>query len=81
MPTKTYKMRSRTAEEGKHTVVDLPLEFEGKRAFAVWDSITFGNFKFKARVEIDASLLQKIGYRDCDYYYRGHLVLQRPQNN
>ena len=81
MRTKTYKMRSRTAEEGTNTEVDLPLEFEGKRAFAIWDSITFGNFKFKARVEIDPSLLQKSDYRDCDFYYRGQLVLPRPENN
>ena len=81
MPTKTYKMRSRTVEQGKDSEVDLPLEFEGSRAFAVWDSITFGNFKFKARVEIDPTLLQKISYRDCDYYYRGNLVLPRPENN
>ena len=81
MCTKTYKMRSRAADDGKNSLIDLPLEFEGKRAFAIWDSITLGNLKFKARVEIDPNLLQKIGYRDCDYYYRGHLVLPRPQNN
>ena len=81
MCTKTYKMRSHAADAGKNSLIDLPLEFEGKRAFAVWDSITLGNFKFKARVEIDPSMLQKIGYRDCDYYYRGQLVLPRPQNN
>jgi len=74
-------MRSRAADDGKNSLIDLPLEFEGKRAFAIWDSITLGNLKFKARVEIDPSLLQKIAYRDCDYYYRGQLVLPRPQNN
>ena len=81
MRTKTYKMRSRTADDGKNSLIDLPLEFEGQRAFAIWDSITMGNFKFKARVEIDPSLLQKSGYEDCDYYYRGELVLPRPENN
>jgi hypothetical protein len=81
MRTKTYKMRSRAAENGKETHIDLPLEFEGKRAFAIWDSIAFGNFHLKARVEIDPSLLQKIGHRGCDYYYRGQLVLPRPENN
>ena len=81
MRTKTYKMRSHTAEEGKNATVDLPLEFEGKRAFAIWDSITFGNLKFMARVEIDPDLLQKGDYREFDYFYSGQLVLPRPENN
>lgn len=81
MRTKTYRMRSQTAEEGKNATVDLPLEFEGKRAFAIWDSITFGNLKFKARVELDPDLLQKAAYRDFDYFYRGQLILPRPENN
>ena len=81
MRTKTYTMRSRTADTGKDSHVDLPLEFEGKRAFAIWDSIRLGNLQFNARVEIDPSLLQKIARRDCDYYYRGELVLPRPENN
>ena len=81
MRTKTYKMRSRAAGNGEARTIDLPLEFEGTRAFAVWDSIRFGNFQFKARVEIDPSLLQKSEKLGCDYFYGGHIVLPCPENN
>jgi hypothetical protein len=74
-------MRSHTAEEGKNTTVDLPLEFEGNRAYAIWDSITFGDLKLKARVEIDPDLLQKSDYREFDFFYSGELILPRPSNN
>jgi hypothetical protein len=81
MRTKTYKMRSRAAGTGQASSIDLPLEFEGTRAFAIWDSIKFGNLQFKARVEIDPTLLQKSEKLGCDYYYNGQLVLPRPENN
>ena len=81
MRTKTYKMRSQAAGDGQARTIDLPLEFEGTRAFAVWDSIRFGKLQFKARVEIDPTLLQRSEKLGCDYYYRGDLVLPRPENN
>ena len=81
MPAKTYKMRSRAATDGKNNLVDLPLEFEGKRAFAIWDSIKLGNFKLTARLELDPALLQKVASVACDYFYRGELVLPRPECN
>ena len=43
---KMYKMQSLAVENGKNTLVDLRLEFEGKRAFAIWDSIPLGHFEF-----------------------------------
>jgi hypothetical protein len=81
MREKQYKMRGRSVDNGKTTVIDVELEFEGKRAFVVWDSFTLGTLQFKARVEIDPALLQAAAGRGCDYFYRGELVLPRPQNN
>lgn len=59
--------------------VDLDLEFEGQRAFVVWDAIPVGTFMLKARVEIDPALLRKGKGRD--FIYGGTLVLPQPQNN
>jgi hypothetical protein len=81
MGVKSFKMRSLTVANGKTGFVDVALEFDGERAFVVWDSITLGEFNLKARVEIDPELLQKSGGRGCDYYYRGQLVLPNPQHN
>ena len=81
MRAKMYKMRSLTVDNGKPAFIDLELEFEGDRAFVIWDSITLGVFMLKARVEIDPELLQDGAGRDCDYYYRGELVLPRPEYN
>ncbi len=81
MRIKLFKMRSLAVDNGKTACVDLNLEFEGERAYVVWDSITLGEYKLKARVEIDPELLQKAGGRGCDYYYRGQLVLPQPENN
>ena len=81
MRLKLYKMRSLTIENGKTAFIEVNLEFEGNRAFVIWDSITVGTFLLKARVEIDPTLLQTGGGRGCDYVYCGELVLPRPQNN
>ena len=81
MRVKLFKMRSLTVDNGKSAFVDVNLEFEGKRAFVIWDSVVLGDYKLKARVEIDPELLQKSGGRGCDYYYRGQLILPRPENN
>jgi hypothetical protein len=74
-------MRSLTVENGKTSFVHLDLEFEGDRAFVVWDSITLGKLVLKARVEIDPELLQTDPGRGCDYLYHGELILPRPRNN
>lgn len=77
-----YKIRSLTLAKGKATHVDLDLEFEDGRAFVVWDSISLGNFRLKARLEINPLLLRKdTGAPGSDFHYRGVLVLPRPENN
>jgi hypothetical protein len=81
MCDKTYKVRSLTTKNGKDTVLDLNLEFEGRRAFVVWDQVRMGDFELKARLEIDPKLLQKGDTDNCDFLYRGHLILPRPQDN
>jgi hypothetical protein len=82
MRTKMYKMRSLAVGNGPKPPVDLDLEFEGKRAFVIWDSVTLGKFQFKARLEINPKLLQRLERASsCDYLYCGQLVLPRPQDN
>ena len=81
MRVKMYKLRSQTVENGKDTIIDLDLEFDGKRAFAILDSISLGNYELKARLEINPKLLRKVYSKCCDFFYRGELVLPRPQDN
>jgi hypothetical protein len=81
MRRKSYKLRGRTIAAGKTAVINLELEFDGKRAFVVWDSMNLGNFLLKARIEIDPELLQKEPGCDWDFLYRGELVLPRPELN
>ncbi len=81
MRVKMYKMRGLAVGKGKTTFVEFELEFEDDRAFVIWDSVTVGNYQLKARVEIDPELLQTTSGRGCEYFYRGHLVLPRPENN
>ena len=81
MHLKTYKLRSLAPQKGNAAAVDLNLEFEGKRAFVVWDTIHVGRFELKARVEIDPNLLQEAARPDYDFFYRGELVLPRAENN
>ena len=81
MRAKLYKVRGRAVAKGKMKFIDLDLEFDGERAFVIWDSITLGNFLLKARVEIDPLLLHEDSGRGWDYVYRGELVLPNPENN
>ena len=81
MRVKSYKMRGLTLKNGKQAAIEMDLEFEGNRAFAIWDSVSLGAFELKARVEINPKLLKKDNSRCCDYIYRGELVLPRPQDN
>jgi hypothetical protein len=81
MRSKTYKMRSLTPSGDTNTFIDLPLQFEGCRAYAIWDSIAVGPLRLQVRLEIDPALLQKVAYRGCDYFYRGELILPQPRNN
>ena len=81
MRLKLYKIRSLAVENGRTTCKDLRLEFEGKRAFVVWDSIPLGNYELKVRLELDPRRLEKGGGPGWDFFYRGQLVLPRPQDN
>jgi hypothetical protein len=81
MSVKRYKVRSLAAGKSAQKALDFEIEFEGERAFVVWDSISVGKFQLKARVEIDPELLLAAPGRGCDYLYRGQLVLPRPENN
>ncbi len=81
MRVKLYKMRSLALDHGKNTFVDLHLEFDGERAFVIWESVALGEYELKARMEIDPGLLQDAASPGCDFFYRGELVLPRPENN
>jgi hypothetical protein len=73
--------RRLAVQNAQGAVVELPLEFEGKRAFVIWDRITLGKHEFQARIEINRRLLQKTSGSSHQYLYRGQLILPRPQDN
>jgi len=81
MRVKSYKMRGLTLRNGKQATIELDLEFEGNRAFAIWDSVSLGAYELKARLELNPRLLKKDTSPGCDFVYRGKLVLPRPENN
>lgn len=81
MRAKLYRVRGQAVSKGKTEFIDLDLEFEGKRAFVIWESITLGHYRLKARVEIDPQLLRADAGQQCDFVYSGELVLPRPENN
>lgn len=74
-------MRSFALAKGKKTFFNLRLEFEGDRAFVVWDVVNCGDYEFKTRFEIDPKRLRRARCRECDYVYNGQLDLPRPQDN
>jgi hypothetical protein len=78
---KTYKMRGQTVQNGKNSYVDLHLEFEGKRAFVIWDTIPVGSYQLKARLELDPRHLKATNDKGWDFFYEGELVLPRPEHN
>ena len=81
MKREMYTLRSLTVKNGKNTFVELDLEFEGHRAFVIWDSISFGNCRLKALLEIDPERLVKMGECHPEYEYRGEIELPRPEDN
>jgi hypothetical protein len=81
MRVKSYKMRGLTLKNGKRATIEMDLEFEGSRAFAIWDSVSLGAYELKARVELNPKFLKKDTSLSCDFVYRGKLVLPRPENN
>ncbi len=68
-------------KNGKQAFKDLELEFDGVRAYVVWDTVPVGSYQLKARLEINPALLMKSGGRGCDFFYQGALVLPRPELN
>lgn len=81
MHGKMYKLRSRAVKNGTDALIDLDLEFEGQRAFVIWDCIPIGAYHLKARLEIDSALLEPSERKTIDYVYHGKLFLPQPQNN
>ncbi len=77
---KTYRMRSRANKGSREAWINFNLEFDGERAFAVWETIQVGNYALKARLEIDPGQLRP-GEEEGDFVYRGQLVLPTPHNN
>jgi hypothetical protein len=76
------KQQTLAVRRGNRSLVQLPLEFEGKRAFAVWDSVQVHGYHFKARIEIDPKLLRKQSGADgTQYFYCGELELPCPELN
>jgi len=78
---KIYKMRSLAIKNGKNSLVDLRFEFDGTRAFAIWDATPVGKYELRARLELNPELLQRVGNPGYDFFYQGELVLPRPQDN
>jgi hypothetical protein len=74
-------MRGRAVTNGRDSYIQLKLEFDGPRAFIIWDSILIGQCQLKARLEIDPKLLKPGKQTGCDYLYDGQLVLPNPEHN
>ena len=49
---KQKRLRHLSLDNGQRTLIDLPLEFEGRRVFVLWDLVVLGRHQFKARIEI-----------------------------
>jgi len=81
MRAKSYRVRGQAKAKGKVELIDLDLEFEGQRAFVVWDSISLGSYLLKARVEIDPKFLRAEPGCQCDFVYNGEIILPLPENN
>jgi hypothetical protein len=75
------KLRGSPGKGKSGKLLDLPLEFEGERAFVIWDCIKLGQYQFKTRIEIDPRRLKKIGRLGDEFSYGGNLPLPRPQDN
>ena len=81
MEPKLCKMRSLTTGDSSELSASLDIKFEGKRASVIWDSITVGDFYFRARLEIDLKWLRKAERPSGEYLHCGNLVLPRPDPN
>lgn len=83
MRSKVYSLRSVASHNGQERPIQLSMEFEGKRAFAIVDSIPVGSYVLTTRIELDPALLEKVrtSQRQFHYFYRGEIILPRPENN
>jgi hypothetical protein len=80
--TVTIKIKTRDCHgAGKYALEDYQLEFEGDRAFLVWEEFNVGNLFFKAVVELNPNLLRRIEGRSTNYYYRGKITLPHAEDN
>jgi hypothetical protein len=78
----TIKVKAKGCRRaGKDALKDFQLEFDGTRAYLVWDAVSVGCLLFKARVELNPRLLRRIDGGSSKYYYRGKITLPRPENN
>lgn len=68
-------------KDGKTALKEFQLEFEGTRAYLVWDDYNIGRLLFKARVELNPRLLRKPDRQSSKYYYRGKITLPHPEDN
>ncbi len=67
---------------GNNGHINLPLEFEGKRAFAIWDTVRVRGYRLEMRIEVNPKLLRKKrGAHHPAYQYCGKLPLPRPELN
>ncbi len=78
---KHTRLKYLAVRKDKTKVLHLPLEFEGNRAFAVWDSVALGKLLLKARIELNPRLLRKPGGSNAPFEYTGKLVLPAPETN
>jgi hypothetical protein len=67
--------------DGKKALKEFQLEFEGTRAYLVWDTFNIGRLLFRARVELNPRLLRKLDKQSSKYYYRGKITLPHPEDN
>ena len=66
---------------GKKILMHFPLDFEGTRAYLVWETFKVGKQIFTARVEVNPRLLRRIAGKSSNYSYRGKITLPQPENN
>jgi hypothetical protein len=74
------KIRRRRFRKRKISIINLDIEFEGRRAFAICDRVPVGHYEFKVRLELDPRLLEKVAGRRV-FVYHGEVPLPKPEEN
>jgi len=78
----TVRIRAKTNRmAGKKVQMHFQLDFEGTRAFLVWETFKVGKQIFVARVELNPRLLRRTAGKSSNYSYRGKIALPQPENN